>query len=121
MGAYPTMLMRLLCGAAMGKYTFSKTTNTGNSILVENPRSKVITQGTFPIGICLIILTEQSSGLIGGHISSKMVGTTDSTIGDLPSILQIQTFREMRDLGGSAARIPKIKIMKKNSQTTHLY
>ena len=50
-----------------------------------------------------------------------MVGTTDSTIGDLPSILQIQTFREMRDLGGSAARIPKIKIMKKNSQTTHLY
>ena len=50
-----------------------------------------------------------------------MDGTTDSTIGDLPSILQIQTFREMRDLGGSVARIPKIKIMKKNSQTIHLY
>ena len=48
-----------------------------------------------------------------------MVGTTDSTIADLLSILRIQTFPEMRDHGGSAARIPKIKIMK--NQTTHPY
>merc|ERR1711860_345891 len=85
----------------------------------RNPRSKVITLGTFPIGICLIILTEQYSGVIGGLISSKMVGTTDSTIADLLSILRIQTFPEMRDHGGSAARIPKIKIMK--NQATQPY